>query len=228
MKNPEEQAEELAPERKKHFEILVSEISMRWKSWGELRKCELTNSLCKHCEKVMLRYKSSLHRQELQERVIYMNGSREFQDIESICSGKLSHAPSQPAVAPSPRSMLSRDQSLQPDTWNLSGTHGNFFGNPRAMLVSSQIPFPGTLHSTDQSAKGEIPVQRSTGRPVAKGEEQTGSRIPMPSFARRPSTMNSFSPAEISQNSRLVSRNCKSRSFILVNSPHRQRFHVGR
>ena len=28
--------------------------------------------------------------------------------------------------------MSSRDQSLRPDTWNLSGTHGNVFGNPRA------------------------------------------------------------------------------------------------
>ena len=31
--------------------------------------------------------------QELQERVNYVNDSREFQDIESICSGKLSYVP---------------------------------------------------------------------------------------------------------------------------------------
>ena len=85
--------------------------------------------------------------QELQERVYSSNDSREFQDVESICSGKLSHVPSQPAVVPSPRSMLSRDQSLQPDTWNVSGTQGNVFGNPRAMLDSSQIPYQGILHS---------------------------------------------------------------------------------
>ena len=60
--------------------------------------------------------------QELQERVNDMNDSREFQDFESICSGKLSHVPSQLAVVPSPRSMLSRDQSLRSDTWNLSET----------------------------------------------------------------------------------------------------------
>ena len=65
--------------------------------------------------------------QELQERVNFMNDSREFQEIESICSGKFSHVPSQRAVAPRPRSMLSRDQSMQPDTWNLSGTQGNVF-----------------------------------------------------------------------------------------------------
>ena len=67
--------------------------------------------------------KLTSQRQELQEK---MNcDSKAFQDIESICSGKLSHVPSQPAVVPSLRSMLSRDHSLQPDTWNLSGTQGN-------------------------------------------------------------------------------------------------------
>ena len=60
--------------------------------------------------------------QELQEGMNFMNCSREVQDRESICSGKLSHVPSQQAVVPSPGSMLSRYQSLRSDTWNLSGT----------------------------------------------------------------------------------------------------------
>ena len=47
--------------------------------------------------------------QELRERMNYLNDSREFQDVESMCSGKLSHVPSQQAVVPSPRSMLCRD-----------------------------------------------------------------------------------------------------------------------
>ena len=45
-------------------------------------------------------------------------------------------------------------------------------------------------------------MQKSTGRPVAKSEEQIGSTVPMPSLARRPSTMNSFFPAEVPQNSK--------------------------
>ena len=65
--------------------------------------------------------------QELQERMNYMNDSTEFQDIESICSGKLSHVPSQPAVVPSPRAVSSRDQSLLLGTLNLSGTQRFFF-----------------------------------------------------------------------------------------------------
>ena len=48
--------------------------------------------------------------QELQERVNCMNDSRECQDRESMCSEKLSHVPSQPAVVPSPRSMLRREK----------------------------------------------------------------------------------------------------------------------
>ena len=63
--------------------------------------------------------------QELQDRVNLMNDSTEFQDVESMCSGKLSHVPSQPAIVPSPCGLLSRDQSLRPDTWNLLGTSGN-------------------------------------------------------------------------------------------------------
>ena len=45
--------------------------------------------------------------QELQERMYYMNDSEEVQDIESMCSGKSPHVPSQPAVVQSPRAMSS-------------------------------------------------------------------------------------------------------------------------
>ena len=76
-----------------------------------------------------------------------------------------------------------------------------FFGNPRAVIDLSQIPHQGFLHSMNQCATGGIPVQRSAERLVAKGEEQIGSTVPMPSFARRPSTMNFCSSAEIPQNS---------------------------
>ena len=66
--------------------------------------------------------------QELQERVNCMNDSREFQDVESICSRKLCHVPSQPAVITSPCGVLGRDQSPRLDTWNLLGTSGNVVG----------------------------------------------------------------------------------------------------
>ena len=45
-------------------------------------------------------------------------------------------------------------------------------------------------------------MQKSTGRPAAKSEEQIGSTVPIPSLARRQSTMNSIFPAEVPQNSK--------------------------
>ena len=92
-----------------------------------------------------------------------------------MCSGKLSHVPSQLAVVPSPRS-LSRDRSMPLDTWNLSGTQGNVFGNPRHILDPSRMPYQGILHTMNQSATGGITVQRSTRRLVARGEERMEAR----------------------------------------------------
>ena len=64
---------------------------------------------------------------QLQERVICMSDSGEFQDKARNYSGKISHIPSQPAVIPSPRSMLRCDRSMPLDTGNLSETQGNVF-----------------------------------------------------------------------------------------------------
>ena len=147
-----------------------------------------------------------------------------------MCSGKLSHDPSQPAVVPSPRSMFEPRPKHATRIMEFVWDKGKRFGNPRAMFDSSQIPHQGILHATNRSAAGGIPVQRSTGRPVAKGEEQIGSTIPTPRFARRPSTMFSFSPAgeHIHRITWLINKHFRSRNFNLTNSPHRQRFHVGR
>ena len=138
---------------------------------------------------------------ELQESMKDMNDSTRFQEKESICCAIVSHVPRHPAVVLSLRAMSSRDQSLRSDTLNLSGTQGKFFGHPRAVTDSSQTFYQGILHSTNQSATGGNTVQKGTGRLVARGEEQIGSTMPLPNFARRPLNMNSFLPAEISQNS---------------------------
>ena len=105
-----------------------------------------------------------------------MNDSREFQDVESIFSGKLSHVPSQPAIVPSLCGMLSRDRSLRPATWKLLGTSGNVFGTPRPVIDSSSTPYQGLLHSSNRSATGGNPVRESTGKPVARIEERTRER----------------------------------------------------
>ena len=123
-----------------------------------------------------------------------MNDSGEFQEVESNFCEK-------PAVMPSPPSLLSRDKRLPLDTWNLTGPQEIVFGNPRSMFESSQTPYQGILHSTTPSVTGAVPVHGSTGTPVASSEERIGSTTTMPMFAERPSTMNSYSPADIPLNS---------------------------
>ena len=105
------------------------------------------------------------------------------------------------AVIPSPRSTLSRDRSMPFDTWNLSGTQGNVIGNPRPTFDTTQTLHQGIRHSTNQSATGSIPVQVGTGQLVARGEERIGSTTAMAMSARRASTMNSFLPVEVPQDS---------------------------
>ena len=103
---------------------------------GELKRAqELTNSLYKNREKVMMQYRSSLHRYKSCKRVNCMNYFGEFQDTESTYSGQFSHVPSQPAAVPSPRCILSRDRHMPFGSWNLSVPQGNVFGNSRPCSI---------------------------------------------------------------------------------------------
>ena len=156
----------------------------------------------------------------------YTNDSREFQDADSTCSGKLSHVPSQPAIVPSLCGMPRRDQSLRSGTWNLLGTSGNVFDSPRAVIHSSSTLYQGMLHSWNQSAKAE--TRDGTGKLVARSEERNRETIPMPSFARRPSTMIFFSPAEVPRNSMADQQRLQVSGLHFDKFPHFQRFHVGR
>ena len=92
--------------------------------------------------------------------------------------------------------MLSRDEHVRPDTWNLLGTLGKIFDSPRAVIDSPSTPYQGVLHSWNQSATGGNPVRDSTGKLVARSEERNRETIPTPRLARKPSTMSSFFPAE--------------------------------
>ena len=65
---------------------------------------------------------------QMQEQMNSMNDSGDFQHVESIKSGRLSHVSSQPEMIPSSRSLLSRDKRLPLDTWK-SGVQENVFGN---------------------------------------------------------------------------------------------------
>ena len=48
----------------------------------------------------------------------------------------------------------------------------------------------------ERSVTGGIPVREFSGKLVARGEERNRETIPTPRFARRPSSMNSYFPAE--------------------------------
>ena len=85
--------------------------------------------------------------QKLQNEVNCMNGSRDFQDAESVRSGH-SHVASQPAFFPpfqNPGGMLRRSLGMPsrndgpPSIWDTHGISGNVFANPTA---SSSAPYP--------------------------------------------------------------------------------------
>ena len=65
----------------------------------------------------------------MQEQMNSMSDSGDFQDVESNFCGRLSHVSSQPAMIPSSRSLLSRDNRLLVGTWNHFGVQENVFGN---------------------------------------------------------------------------------------------------
>ena len=140
--------------------------------------------------RVMIRYSSTSQIQELQERVNCMNDVGKFHDFESNYGGIFSHVPSQPAVVPSPCGMLSRDQSLRPDTWNLLGTSRNVFESIHTnRFIIDTLSRNSSLH------------ENKCHRCNPNASKRIGSSTPMPMTAGRPSTINSFLPAEIPQNS---------------------------
>ena len=102
--------------KKKLLEKLEFEMCTRWEKWRELKNYELTIASGEWSHATIQELTSQIL--ELPERMNHMNDAREFQDVESICSGTLSHVPSQPAVVPSLCGMQSRDQSLRSDKWN--------------------------------------------------------------------------------------------------------------
>ena len=143
---------------------------------------------------------------------------QKFQGKESNYSGNFSHVPSQPAVVRSPWSMLSRDSRMPFDSQNLSQPQGNVFGNPRPVFDPSQTLCQGILHSTTPSSTCAVPVQVSTGRLVARGEERTGRTTTIPISERRPSTMNSYLTSGISAILLLDSKDYRYLSFSSINS----------
>ena len=125
-----------------------------------------------------------------------MSDSGEFLEMESNHSGRLSLVPSQPQVIPS-SAVVSRDNGLPFDTWNTSELQENVYGNQFSTYGS-----PGDhSHTKHQERETELVTRAiGTGTSFARDAAQNKGTIPMPMFARRPSTMSSLIPVEIPQN----------------------------
>ena len=165
--------------------------------------------------------------QEMQEQMNSMNDSGAFQEVEPNHSGRLSYVPSQPAAIPSFRSMLSRDKRLPLDTWNTSGPQENAFGKQFSTFDLSQKHHQEIRHCTTPRETGSIPQAVGTVTSVARDEERSDT-IPMPTFARRPSTMSSLFCWIFRRTPWLDSEDGKYRSCNSTNSPHFLHLCVGR
>ena len=117
----------------------------------------------------------------MQQQTNSMNDSGEFQEVETNYSGRLSFVSSQPAMIPSSRCMLSRDKRLPFDTWSALGLQENVFGNQFSTCGSHRYPSQ-VIHY------------------FARDDEQNKGTLPMPTCARRPSTMSSLMLVEFPQN----------------------------
>ena len=129
-----------------------------------------------------------------------LNDSGEFQEVESNHSGRLSPVPSQPAPIPSSRTLLSRDKRLPLDTWNTSGIQENvkginFLHFVRSKIITKEL---NILRHVLQDRFQCMLVQELLSEEM---KIKIRGTIPMPTFARRTSTMSSLCPVDIPQNS---------------------------
>ena len=136
----------------------------------------------------------------MQEQMNSMNHLGDFQDMESNCSGRLSHDSSQPAMIPRSRSMLSHDKRLPLDTWNQSGLQGNVFGNQFSTFDSPR-DHPQRIQSDDVRRNWEaVPEAGRTKTSHTSEDRLNEGTIPMPTFATKPLTTSSTMPVELPQN----------------------------
>ena len=117
---------------------------MRAQDWGmdEFSRQELRESQCAVTQ-------LTAQIQELQDKANNMNDSREFQDVEAVCSSRLSHVPVQPPFGWSPCGNSSRDQCQRPDTRNIRGISGDVFENTVAPNESTTSIRKGLVQGRD-------------------------------------------------------------------------------
>ena len=131
--------------------------------------------------------------QQLQEHMNSVNGSGEFQDIESKFCGRLSHVSSQPEMIPC-------DKSLPLETWNQSGVQENALEIIFLRLIHLKI-YPQRIQSDVVHRNREAISHQPEGKAsLTSGVGQNEGTIPMPTFASGPLTTSSTIPVELPQN----------------------------
>ena len=110
----------------------------------------------------------------------------------------LSHVSSQPAMIPSSRSILSRDKRLPLDIWNTSGLQENVFGNQFSSFDSPRNHHQGMQSCAPERERGPVPQATATETLCARDDKQSRDTIPMPTFARRPSTHEFYNTGGVS------------------------------
>ena len=157
-----------------------------------------------------------------------MNDSRDFQDAKSVRSGH-SHVTSQPVSFPPhpvPGGMLSRTLgNAEPQRWAAKHLgHAWYIGKRfcKSNVASSSAPYPQELNPW--SSHLSEPIHSS---PAGKNENQTP--VQDQRCQSGPSAKNSIIPSEgDSSKNHGADNDCRSQIFISTNSPHQQRFLVGR
>ena len=158
-----------------------------------------------------------------------MNDSRDFQEVESSHSGRLSYVPSQPAAIPSSPSMLSGDQTLA------SLTHGIHMDYRKTFLVINiqylfhpMIILKEFTLAPQQENKDQIHKQQGQGPFSQEMTRQNRGTIPIPTLARRPSTMSSFIPVAAKAASMVGQQRQQISELQFGNFPNPQSFLVGK
>ena len=126
--------------------------------------------------------------QELQNEVNCMNGSKDFQDAESVRSGN-SHVTSRPVsfpLHPIPEGLLRhsfvspRRKEGLPDIWDTPGISGTVFANPQA---SSTAPYPQELNPWRKII--EEPLHMSTAENSERPEQNQDIEMPVRTVSQR-------------------------------------------
>ena len=188
-------------ERKSSFETLRFEVCTRWEKWRELLNYESTNSLYKTWEKVMKRYTGSLHKcRNCKNRWILWMIQENFKNgiearWEIVLRSQSTSGYSKFTFHAELRHTLA--------TWHTEyvGPQENVLVINLLRLMRPEIIIKELIILRHRELQVRFQCILVHGPLSQEMKDRTWSAVPMPTFARRPSTMSSLLPVDIPQNS---------------------------